>query len=714
YRLRVEDIVYEPVDKEGLTQLIKRGVLLGAGEIAEADGEWMPITEHPVFQELRRKMAREAHDLLAQYGDPSKTDQKKPDEATPETVRPEPQQPEPQQPEPQQPEPQQPEPQQPEPQQPEPQPARTDSPGEANLQADGGAASKTEAAPSAANAPREPSADDIDYAGIPTIDAELEEDGDEPAVSESPRPSPSPERDEGEFEVPAEPVDSEPPSDAKEEWEIRETEIDERPPKRTQSKSKLRTWIPIGAAVFTLGVVAAFALSPVGSSYVDDALDRLGGGEETDDEGDDEKRAERERTKQVDEALSEASSSLAKAADVDPGDPDLQQRVADQLLEDGRVGRAAPILFARWQNERDDLELAAQTADALVESERYADARTVARYGLAAESESQSFEELYERAVVDDPALSDEAMVDIEPGEHADTLSPASEADRLNVRLALEGEDRFFFKPAQSDWKRGWRKTVASWRLCEMLGCNFLVPEARPARLTREDFDSMASDLSDEERAEFEDLHWVEEDDQTVVYGALQDTVDAPARFPIESVQLWRPWLLNRTPAELEDTALDEALSPIGDISEKMYERALAEFDEETNASVVAGDVAGILLFDFLTNNWDRFTDDRKDWGDRVRIREGNLVSLRNEGAFQPRASTRIEGRFEWSERFSRQMVAALEVLSREMAYEQLFPEPTRAEESRLDVMWDQRSRALQRVDRLVDSHGSETILAFP
>ena len=67
YRLMVEDIVYEPVDEQGLTELIKRGVLMGAEMIAEPGAEWSPIGEHPVFRRLRKKMAVEAHALLAKY-----------------------------------------------------------------------------------------------------------------------------------------------------------------------------------------------------------------------------------------------------------------------------------------------------------------------------------------------------------------------------------------------------------------------------------------------------------------------------------------------------------------------------------------------------------------------------------------------------------------------------------------------------------------------
>ncbi len=73
FRLRVQDIIYEPVDEKGLTQLIKGGVLLGAEDIAEANGNWMPISEHPVFSELRERMAREAHSLLSKVA-PGKVD----------------------------------------------------------------------------------------------------------------------------------------------------------------------------------------------------------------------------------------------------------------------------------------------------------------------------------------------------------------------------------------------------------------------------------------------------------------------------------------------------------------------------------------------------------------------------------------------------------------------------------------------------------------
>lgn len=66
YRLRVDDVVYEPVDEKGLARLIKGGVLMGAEEIAEEDGDWMPVAEHPVVKNLRRKMADQAHLMLAE------------------------------------------------------------------------------------------------------------------------------------------------------------------------------------------------------------------------------------------------------------------------------------------------------------------------------------------------------------------------------------------------------------------------------------------------------------------------------------------------------------------------------------------------------------------------------------------------------------------------------------------------------------------------
>lgn len=75
FRLRVQDIIYEPVDEKGLTQLIKGGVLLGAEDIAEANGDWMPISDHPVFSGLRERMAKEAHSLLSKVAS-GKTEKK--------------------------------------------------------------------------------------------------------------------------------------------------------------------------------------------------------------------------------------------------------------------------------------------------------------------------------------------------------------------------------------------------------------------------------------------------------------------------------------------------------------------------------------------------------------------------------------------------------------------------------------------------------------
>ncbi|QDG52374.1 hypothetical protein FIV42_16985 [Persicimonas caeni] len=68
YRLRINGKIHGPVEASDIVLLIKHGALLGADEIATLDGPWMPVTMHPAFKELRRRMAAGAHGVLRELG----------------------------------------------------------------------------------------------------------------------------------------------------------------------------------------------------------------------------------------------------------------------------------------------------------------------------------------------------------------------------------------------------------------------------------------------------------------------------------------------------------------------------------------------------------------------------------------------------------------------------------------------------------------------
>ncbi len=68
FHLRIEGKVHGPLDASDLVILIKHGAILGADEVSQDGGPWLPVMMHPVFEQLRRRMAAAAHGVLRQMG----------------------------------------------------------------------------------------------------------------------------------------------------------------------------------------------------------------------------------------------------------------------------------------------------------------------------------------------------------------------------------------------------------------------------------------------------------------------------------------------------------------------------------------------------------------------------------------------------------------------------------------------------------------------
>ena len=702
YRLRVENIVYEPVDKQGLTTLIKRGVLLGAEQIAEADGDWMPIADHPVFKKLRRKMAREAHDLLNQYSGGASEDKK-----------------------------------------PAPLPKATDSddfedlagvPAVASdtdtesketgvldaddeLAADGGQpegrpieAPAKPSGPPPAHAEAEKSeeievADDLEFSDAEEVELPTASEAEKDTQSSSPPTPPPPEAKAPPAPEPA------PPEQAVEADEAAEpAQPGEPAPIEDAQADESGSWLPLILAIVVVGGVAALALSPMGKPYLDKFL---GGQTDTAPKaGPKSTKAGTAKQDQgpdpgVEEAMSTASSTLTETASaIDPGDPKLQRDVAEQLAEAGEHRAAARILGVVWKDNRSEAALAARYAKTLLEAGEFSRARTIAVQGIQLDDASTDFEALFERSVRENPALAAYEVVELEP----ERLEKRERDDRTELAVFGGGEHVSTFKPSQSGWEDDWRADIASWRLCQVMVCAFEVPRTRPARISRAAVEKLMGDDGVPGG-----LSWTSAGDEGTgeyVYGSLQDAVPGAARWPIESVGLWRPWLDAGDHPDLKAVEPEDALSDLKSLEPNFYEPIVSELDGAT-VPEMAAQVSSVLLFDYLTNNWDRFRNGEPNWGTNLHFAHGDLVSMHNGGAFQPRASTRVKGRFSWTSRFSRDTITSLRAMKPEMVSPLLFPDASAAERAKLKVFWDQRDRALGRVDELLEAHGEQDVLAF-
>ncbi len=709
YRLRVEDIVYEPIDKQGLTQLVKRGVLLGAEQIAEADGDWMPIADHPVFKELRRKMAREAHDLLAKYGKPSRLRSADGESGSSKD---------------------------------------TDLPGRVNE-----LPGRVNELPRPATPPVEEVEDGIDFGDfaeadavdeaddIPTLDAELEEeaaaaardlfddDDDVAAADAAPPPMPTPEAtgagaaapEDEPSDVPTDESDTSIKLDYdalgvdEDDVEFEEPEVADETPTGATSGGSMRTWLPILVAAIVVGGIAALAFTPMGKPYLNSLLGTSSAKQPTKAAAPKPKpktSAAPDHSKEIAAAVTAAASALDEALGVDPNDAALQKKVADQLVAAGDHEGATKILGVLWKSHHDDADFAARYANELVAAKRYADARAVAIAGIQLGKSKHDFHKLFNKALAEDPRLGDYHVVDITAGKQADSATAHKEGKRVVLSLASAGSPTFAFKPSQSGWEDGWRSDIAAWRLCEIMACNFEVPRSRPARMDKSTLTKLTAHAKGNTKQLVSSLRWVSKDGKKYVYGALQDAVATPARFPIEHTDMWRHWLATGASAKMYDTPAKKALASVAKLPGGLYKPLAAQLGD-TKLRVIARELSSVLVFDFLTNNWDRFRRGEENWGTNLHLADGHLVSMDNGTTFEPRASTRVRGRFHWTSRFSKDTITSLRLLDPKVVSEMLFPHASAAEKARLGVFWSQRDKVLKRVDSLAGAHGKKEVLAF-
>ena len=772
FRLKIEGVIYEPVDKDGLIQLVKGGVLLGAEQISEGNDDWMPVAKHPVFGELRRKMASEAHQVLSRLGlekriDKSASSEPPPDDeqsaeiggfefpVDPPTTR-------------------ELDPnhsatlvsksagnlQPPDdsagvekpakstqqmhtlqrsssaPASPEGKPAEEDSqtPDKADTAAQteldkpvpdepeesvpdepvvGDSAEADEAVAEAPELPEQPE-------GVEDSAAIEDEPGAEEEVTESAAPEPAaPEPAVPEPAAP-EPAVPEPPSEdsrSDELFDIPEGEAFD-PDFAVESGDSSRTpkVILLGLAVVVIAG-AGLLLTDQGRDIVEDTTGWAPGGaaEQLDD------AAPETPDPAVIEAQELAQNEVAAAlpsetfSDTSRADDWARERLEDQADEN-----VSEVLGSQWDEGRRDNEFLHLYADVLGETGDYQGARRVAMTGMTKFPDDEQFSEVHRQAIIDDDRLRSDKPTYLDDPSNYRAQGLYDVANHRGIMLEAEGDssEMLIFKPERDGWSDEWRAEVAAWRFCELVICHFEVFEVQPAVVTR-DFVAGLDGETEELESLVDQAAWttLEIDGENVeaVQGSLEFVSTASSSaFPIEYLTLWRGWLNASNDSAFVDQPMTDNLDRLASLAGGRFHDELMDGLVDVSTGEVARSVSSLLIFDYLTNNWERFYTRTEEYGQNNPVIDSTIVSRHNGDAFQPRASRRVRERFEWTTRFSHSTVASIRALERDLASEVLFPNANATERRRLDVMWSQRDAMLERVDQLIAQHGDEDVLLFP
>ena len=272
-------------------------------------------------------------------------------------------------------------------------------------------------------------------------------------------------------------------------------------------------------------------------------------------------------------------------------------------------------------------------------------------------------------------------------------------------------------KPDQDLRQTMYRSGVAYYRLCQILGCSFEVARTRPVRWTKSDFNALynASDSKKNNayRSKFEHLIWAKEEGKTYLYGGYKEWIPDFEGFPIEVQSAWavyqqphttqypemRPFLKNILAGGRSGASrsLDKLLSYVEDISTKDLLKQISD----------------MILIDYLTNNWDRYSGVQSNYGANCHIRKGGLIAIDNDAAFPAWHTPRVVKRLHQVKVFNRALAENLRLLDPDELLPRLIPNPTKEEQKSYDRFKERRRDALKYIDGLIAKYGEENVLAY-
>lgn len=336
-------------------------------------------------------------------------------------------------------------------------------------------------------------------------------------------------------------------------------------------------------------------------------------------------------------------------------------------------------------------------------------------------AEREVFSALIERSLEEDPRYLP-PMRTLQPDVDLDAIKYLGGGSTIVLRFLKDKTTIAAFKPRQTRLQSDPRAEIAAWRLCPLVRCGFDVPYNEPVRLEWKAFDGLYARLSSEKQRAYRDANFSDlkatRDEAGVswVEGTMKAWVPDFTEYPIEISQIWRPWMQQSNPLEpmMEGLAVDaidpiRKLHPSGDRLVKELRRHMGSMPRRE----LARQLSNLIAYDFLINNWDRFSGAKEFWGVNCQFAHGRFVSIDNGASFSRTPNEKVERQLERVQRFSRQFVAAVRALDHDTTLARLFPDASDYERERFATFWSQRERLLAHIDALIAEHGEEAVLAF-
>ncbi|MEC9398511.1 MAG: hypothetical protein VX475_12860, partial [Myxococcota bacterium] len=263
-------------------------------------------------------------------------------------------------------------------------------------------------------------------------------------------------------------------------------------------------------------------------------------------------------------------------------------------------------------------------------------------------------------------------------------------------------------------------RDVISWRLCQLITCNILIPETVPARIDEETFNTLLSRgqgsgaASPSER--YSRLNWKsdgEGDEKTrYVEGVLRRWVEPGPAFDMNYTKTWRGWVDASLDAAQLDEPLEKSLEGVKGENEELYNQLIAQ-KGKLSTREFGRQVSSMIVLDFLLNNRDRFRERPTYNGVDNQIVDGRIVSYDHTAALDARLSSRVRGRMSWVTRLSKSQAESIRALDEEKANAILFPEDANFSSSDQRAFWSRHAKLLGEIEEREKRYGKEEALGF-
>ncbi len=331
-------------------------------------------------------------------------------------------------------------------------------------------------------------------------------------------------------------------------------------------------------------------------------------------------------------------------------------------------------------------------------------------FGISAKLDTE-----YQRILGVHPLLHAEPRK-LVPGKDIATMKRIGGGSSLVYKFIKDKETIAAFKPFQKRYQSNYRSEIAAYRLCPAMKCGFDVPVNVPVWFDFDAFSSMYSHNSANPREEFAEIIPTKLDPGTVrVDGTYKDWIREFAEYPIEFSAIWKRWLnLGMQRDELDVEA--STLLPVFESKHKRGKRfadKLAPHLEGVTVYQIARQLSNLLVFDYLINNWDRFSGSPDLYGVNCQISHGRFMSIDNGAGFSQTPNPKPDKHLHEISRFSRMTYEAIKAFDKDKMRDYLFPNATGHEQEKFETFWSQREKYLKYVDDCVKANGEHETFFF-